>query len=109
MSRRARAFEAVFEIYKKEGRELRVRELREKYPAEAAELRRAYNGQLNKAIKKLRKVYLKRWNEITGVIVHPEPIVKIEEPKVEAKVEEPKVEEPEDLTPLDRLKKAIDS
>lgn len=91
MSKRRDAFEAVFEIFVQEGRELNIGDLRESYPAEAAALRRAYKGSLNKALQRMRRIYRNRWNEIYDT---------------ELGVVHEKVNIPEDLSPLDALRNA---
>ena len=91
MSRRKRAFDNVFDIFVEEGRELSIRELKEQYPEEAAALRREFKGSFNKAYRKLRKVNRAKWAEVSDSIVHEEPL-----------------DIPEDLSPLDALRKAAE-
>lgn len=91
MSRRRDAFEAVFETFKTEGRELTLGELRNKYPKQAAELRKVYNGSLNRAVQRLRKIYADRWNEIYDV-----------------KLGIQYSQQDSDLSPLDKLRRATE-
>lgn len=98
---RKEAFDAMFNIFVKEGRELNLIEMRTKYPKESAALRKQFQSNLGTAVRRMRKIYKNRWHEIYDPklgIVHEAP-----KPKpVKAKVEESS----EKLTPLEKLRLA---
>ena len=98
MSKRTEAYEAIFEIYKKEGREVPLREFKAKYRDETKQLSRYHSGTLSSGFRRVKRLYRNRWDEIGAPVAQAKPIV-------EPKVEEPKVEEPkEELTPLEKLR-----
>lgn len=100
---RTEAFDAIFEAFVKEGRELNIVELKTLYPKEAAELRKQFQGNLGAAIRRVRIVYKDRWHEIYDTklgIVHEAPKPAPKPAKVEEKVEEPSKK----LTPLEILR-----
>lgn len=94
MSRRKDAFDAIFEAFVKEGRELGVQEAKRLYPLEMAALRRASGGNVRVKFERIRRIYADRWHEIYDQhlnIVHEEPVEEAPEPV---------------LSPLEKLRKA---
>lgn len=94
MSRRLNAFNALFDCYKREGKELGLMELKRKYPREVANLRKVSAGSdINKLLSRMKNIYADRWHEIFENkinIVHEKPVKQVSEPN---------------LSPLERLKK----
>ena len=57
--------EKIFEVFVAEGRELSFRELKSSYPNLVVETRRKYpNITFIEVLKKVRRVYSSRWEEI---------------------------------------------
>lgn len=63
--RRKQAFDALFDCYKKEGRELGIMELNKLYPREVAYLKKvSYGSDVRVLLSRMRKIYASRWHEI---------------------------------------------
>jgi len=101
--RRREAFDAMFEIFVKEGRELTLLEMRTMYPYETADLRKQFQSNLGSAVRRMRRIYADRWHEIYDTklgVVHEAPKPAPKPVEVEEKVEEPSKK----LTPLEILR-----
>lgn len=80
---RSKAFDDMFNVYLKEGRELGINECRELYPEEFKALRRC-SSTTGAAFRRLRIVFKDRWHEIRKDNIIPEEpdniVVSTEEP-----------------------------
>ena len=102
-SRRKSSFDAMFDAFVKEGRELTLGEMKALYPKETDNLRKNFQGSLGGAVRRMRKIYASRWHEIYDLklgVVHEAPKPAPKPVEVEEKVEEPSKK----LTPLEILR-----
>lgn len=100
MISRKEAYEAMFNIFLKEGRVLGMRECVAKYPKEAQALRKCAPTKAI-AFKRLRRIYKHRWHEI-GTSV-PEVINPPKEPVIDP-VEDFQEPVQEEGDPLEKLR-----
>lgn len=83
MQRKKKAFDALFDCYVQEGKELGIMEAKRMYPRVLTEIRKATPGtDLRVVFSRMRKIYADRWHEIYDKkvnVVHEEP-KKVSEP-----------------------------